>query len=180
MATQKMAKTTTSEVVENEPVVKQAKVEKKKFEASDPIPCKSITSGELFMVGAKSKLLYKWADYNDVQEVEYQDLLYDVRTGNSFSKYPRFIVLDEDFVNQNSQLDAIYNSLYSKNDLREILNLPASEIKGVVSQLPKGAKESLKSIVATGIMNGTFDSVSKIKVMDEIFGTQMLQTLADN
>ena len=90
MATQKMAKTTTSEVVEKEPVVKQAKVEKKKFDASEPILCKSITSGELFMVGAKSRLLYKWADYNDVQEVEYQDLLYDVRTGNSFSKYPRF------------------------------------------------------------------------------------------
>ena len=67
------------------------------FDKEDLIPCRSITFGELLMVGAKTKFVYKWADYDDVQEVEYQDLIYDVKIpGGSYSRFPRFIVIDDD------------------------------------------------------------------------------------
>lgn len=171
MAT-KMTKATTEE----KPVVK---VEKRKFEKDELIPVKSITGGELLMVGHQTGLLYKWVDFDDVQEVEYQDLQYDVRASGSYSKYPRFIILDEDFVEQN-KLGELYDSLYSKDDIREILELPANQLKKVIEGLPKGAKESIKTLASTMIRNGSFDSVSKIKVIDEIFETEMLHTLTDN
>ena len=61
--------------------------------------------------------------------------------------------------------------------MRKILDLSPSELKKTVSELPAGIKSSLKTMVATMITNGTFDSMNKIKILDEIFDTQMAQTL---
>lgn len=171
MATSMKKATTTDEAVESKP--------KRKFNNDDYIPCRSITNGELFMEGARSKDLYQWADYGDEIEVQYQDLVYDAKLGEkaSFSKRARFIILDDDFINQNPQLNDVYSNMYTKNDLREILNLPVSKLQKEVESLPNGAKEALKGMVSTQVSNGTFDSVSKLKVLDEIFGTEMLQLL---
>lgn len=168
-----------TDVVKVEPT-KNVEPEKRKFEKTDMIPCKSITCGELLMEGQQTHLLYKWADVNDVQEVEYQDLLYDVRTGNSFSKFPRFIVMDEDFVEQNSVLKDVYSKMYTNSDLLDILNLPVDDLRRIVTELPKGVKSSIKTLAATMINNGSFDSINKIKALDEIFETNMLQLLLDN
>ncbi len=42
-----------------------------------------------------------------------------------------------------------------------------------ISELPSGAKESLRSIASDQISSGILDSVSKIKKLDEIFETDM-------
>lgn len=169
--------TTTEDDVE---VTQKPKTAQKKFKNSDLIPCKSITNGELLMVGAKTDFLYKWANYGDVEDVEYQDLVYEIRSSRgSFASYPRFIILDNDFVAQNKQLDKIYEKLYSMNDLRDILNMPVRDMKRVIAEMPKGVQDSLKGLASTMINSGSFDSVSKIKALDELFGTSMLQTLVE-
>lgn len=161
-------------------VIPEVVPEKRKFEKNDLIPCKSVTCGELLMEGHQTHFLYKWADVNDVQEVEYQDLIYDVKLGNSFSRYPRFIIMDENFIEQNSVLKDVYAKMYTNSDLLDILNLPVEDLKRVVSELPKGVKDSIKTLSATMINNGTFDSINKIRALDEIFETNMLQLLLDN
>ena len=45
----------------------------KKYDKEDVIPCKSITNGKLLVDGEKSGILYRWADYGDVEEIEYWD-----------------------------------------------------------------------------------------------------------
>lgn len=152
--------------------------EKKVFDKEDLIPCRSITFGELLMVGAKTKFVYKWADYDDIQEVEYQDLVYDVKIpGGSYARFPRFVVLDDDFIEQNPVLNDVYSKIYSKSDIRKILDLSPNELKKVVSELPKGVRDSLKTMVSTMVTNGSFDSMNKIKILDEVLDTQMAQTL---
>ena len=47
-------------------------------------------------------------------------------------------------------------------------------MKKSIASLPEGAKDSIKTIAATMVDNGTLDSVRKVKVLDEIFGTEML------
>ena len=54
---------------------------------------------------------------------------------------------------------------------------PAAELKKAVEGLPKGVKDSLKTMVATMITSGSFDSMNKIKILDELLDTQMAQTL---
>ena len=50
-------------------------------------------------------------------------------------------------------------------------------MKSAIEQLPSGAKEAIKGIASTMINSHILDSVQKIKVLDEIFGTNMLLTL---
>lgn len=160
------------EVIEE--VVKPIKAESKKFAQDDLIPCKSITAGELLMVGERTKMLYRWADADDVQEIEYQDLIYATRSNSGFVFKPRFIIMDNDFIAQNPKIQEKYDTMYTNKDLRDILLLSPNEIKKIVPTLPDGAKESLKSMASTMIDNGSLDSVARIKVLDELFDTNMM------
>lgn len=161
-----------NEVVEE--IVKPIKTESKKFAQDDLIPCKSITAGELLMVGERTKMLYRWADADDVQEIEYQDLIYATRSNSGFVFKPRFIIMDNDFVIQNPKVQEKYDTMYTNKDLRDILLLSPAEIKKAIPTLPEGAKESLKSMASTMIDNGSLDSVARIKVLDELFNTNLM------
>lgn len=150
----------------------------KKYEKEETIPCKSITNGMLLVTGEKSGILYRWADYGDIEEIEYQDLIYMIRSHKASVYRPRFIIQDKDFLSQHPELNTLYNSLYSTKDLKDILNLPVSQIKQAIKQLPDGALDALKGVAASMITSGQYDSVKKIKALDEIFGTKLLLTLA--
>lgn len=178
----KTATNTTEKSNENvEKEVKQVKEVKKvkTFNQEDSIPCRSLVSGPLYITGIRSGIPYTWADYDDVQDVEYRDLIYMVRsTGDKNIYNPRIIIEDEDFIEQNKQLKGLYDSLYSTGDLRDIINLPVKQMTDAIKKLPSGARESFKGIVSTMIDAHQLDSVSKIKAIDEIFGTRLLLTLA--
>ena len=169
--TSKKATTPIEEVKVEE--VKVPKVEKKVFKDSDGIPCRSITQGALYMEGAKTHMLYEWVEYGDVTMVEYADLAAAVRTKSWFMFSPAFIVEDDDFIEQNAQLKKFYNENYSVHDLEKILRLPIEKMKEEVTALPKSAKESLKSLAAASITEGTLDSVKRIKVLDELFDANL-------
>lgn len=148
------------------------------YDDSDLIPCRSITTGELLVEGQKSKALYRWADYGYVEHMEYRDLLYDIRSAsNSFANKPCFIIEDEELVSQFPKLEALYASLYTNGDFDELLDQDPAALKQIVPALPKGVRESFKSYVATQIRNGNFDSMNRIKALDEVFGTSMATLL---
>ena len=159
------------EVVET---VKETKVEPRKFKETDPIKCVSITAGELGMLGIKTGINYTWAGRGDETDVEYQDLVAAIRSGKKQITAPRFIIKDEDFLALYPQVEKIYSSMLSYNDLKDILKLDVVNMKKVISQLPAGAKDSMKNIASTQITNGFLDSVQKIKALDEIFDTKFM------
>lgn len=147
---------------------------KREFKDNDPIRCTSVTSGKLIMIGLKTQQRYAWLDAGDYLDVDYADVIAAVRTRNPYITKPRFVVDDEDFIEQNKSLQKLYDSLYSKDDLTKILQLPANKMAEVIKKLPEGVQETVKSIAVTAIENGSLDSIQRVKVIDEIFGTQML------
>ena len=153
---------------------------KAKHEAEDGILCRSVTSGGLYVAGEKTKILYTFADYGDEQEIEYQDLVYMLRARDKVVYDPRIYILDDDIVSEYPELEALYRTIMSTDDMRDIIDLPAAQMKKVVSQLPKGMLEALKGQIATMISNHTLDSVTKIKALDELLGTNHLLMLAQN
>lgn len=159
-----------AEVTKEEVVKKEAK----KFKATDEIKCVSITPGMLVMEGKKSERLYSWVDSGDAVYVEYADLVAEIRTRSNYVFRPRFVVDDEDFINEFPDLNTLYASLYSKKDLKKILTLEPAKMRSVIGQLPDGAKESIKSLAVSAIERGELDSINRIKVIDEIFDTSML------
>ena len=159
--------------VEVEP--KKKEKNPKKFEATEGIPCKSITPGGLYMEGIKSHIVYEWADNGDVTEVEYQDLAAAIRSNVSYISKPYFIIEDEEVLEQFPQIKKRYESMYSIKDLRDVLtDLPVKTMKATILSLPEGAKESIKHLASQMISNGSLDSVQKIKTLDEIYGTELM------
>ena len=121
MATKKEATVTENiEFVEQE--VK--KPTPRKYAPDDLIPCRSITYGELLMTGTKSKLMYVWANYNDVTEVEFQDLQALKSTRSSYLFRPRIVIEDEELVEQwGKDFKDMYSKIVSV-DVEEMFDLP--------------------------------------------------------
>lgn len=158
---------------ENKPKTK----EKRKFSPDEKIPCVSITAGELFYEGNKSKKLYTFADIDDVVEIEFKDLDYAARSKDAMMFKPRFIVQDADFVEMYPALDKVYSTLHTTKDLKDILKMSPKQMNTAIHNLPIGAQEAVKTIAATMVDNGTLDSVSRIRELDTIFGTELLLKL---
>lgn len=163
---------------ETDPVTETVEVKTpKKFEPMDGILCRSLVEGVLVMSGIKSKNFYKWSNMGDVEEVEYQDLVSAVRSSNnSYINAPRFIIEDEDFLEQFPQVQKTYDSMYTTSDLREILNLPANDMIATIKTLPKGSQDNIRDIAGKMILSGQLDSVKKIKALDEFYNTNFLIT----
>jgi len=167
----------TEDVTENSPVEEEKEISKppkKKWEKNDSILCHSIMTGGTYMEGIKTKKLYVFESYGASDEVEYQDLIAAINTNSAFVFLPMIIIDDEEFIQSNARIKKFYNDMYSPKDLSKILNLSISNMVEILPKLPLGAQESLKSIATTKIANGTLDSVSKIKALDDFFGTQMM------
>ena len=176
MAYQKKNTTATEKNVTEETTEKTV-IKKKKFEQEELIPCISITPGKLYVDGYKSKNMYTFADMDDVVEIEFRDLDYLARTKDVMMFKPRYIVQDKDFIALHPTLDEVYSSLYSTSDLREVIDMTPAQMKKIIPTLPIGAQDALKTIAATMVDDGTLDSIKRVQVLDEIFGTQMFLKL---
>lgn len=183
MATKK--ETVTEEIVETESheevSVKESSAAKKtprKYAPDDMITCRSTTFGELLLTGPKSKLLYVWSNYNDTTDIPFQDLQALRSTRSSYLFRPRFIIEDEELVEQWSKdFGDMYKEI-AHVDVEDLFKLPINQFKAKLKKAPKGVQQAVKNIAGEKIMNGSLDSLAKIKAIDEILGTDLKLYLA--
>lgn len=154
-----------------------AKPKKKVYKDTDLIDCRSITPGELLEIGEKTQELYDWLSEGDVVGVAYKDLVAAIKMKKPVVYMPRFVIEDDDFLADYPDIQELYDSMYSKDNLRDILKLQPTRMAEVIENLPEGAKDALKTVIVQDIENGSFDSVQRIRVIDQIFGTDMLLKL---
>lgn len=173
-------------VIENEDIVveediktevkktKPAQQPTRKFSPGDMIPCRSITYGELLLTGAKTKLLYTWSNYGDVTEMEYQDLQALKSTRSSYLFKPRFIIEDIELVEQwSGDFKKMYDEIIEM-DVEDLFRLPVGQLKAKLKKAPAGVQLAVKNVAGEKIMNGSLDSLAKIKAIDEVLGTQLM------
>ena len=166
-------KETVSEEMEIATETKTTKKAPRKYAPDDMIVCRSITFGELLLTGKKSKLLYSWANYGDTTEVEYQDLQALKSTRSSYLFKPRFVIEDEELVEQwGKDFNDMYKNIVDV-DVEDLFKLPAGQFKSKLKKAPKGVQQAVKNIAGEKIMNGTLDSLTKIKAIDEVLGTDL-------
>lgn len=145
----------------------------RKYAPDDMITCRSITYGELLLAGKKSKLLYSWANYGDTTDMYYEDLLALKSTRSSYLFKPRIIIEDEELVEQwNKDFGEMYKNIIDI-DVDDIFKLPLNQFKSRLKKAPKGVQQAVKNIAGEKILNGTLDSLAKIKAIDEILGTEL-------
>lgn len=163
-----------SAVVEIKPEKVVKVVEPRKFQADDAIPCRSVTAGELILVG-KSGTYYSWANVGHTIDVRYDDIVALKFARSSQLYFPRFIIEDEELLADSKFADikALYDKIYSA-DIEEILKLPNTQFVEVLTKAPTGLKNALKVTVATRFEEGTFDSLQKIQAVEQICGAEIL------
>lgn len=144
--------------------------EKKVFTDSDYILCRSVWSGGLNVI-SQSGNLYEFKDYGSECEINYRDLVTMIRRGSQHVLLPRFIILDEDFLEDFPTIQRVYGTMYTREDLLEILELPVSRMRAEIEKLPATTKNNMRSLVATQIATGKLDSISKVRVLTEIFNS---------
>ena len=162
-----------TETVEPKVEVKEVKIEEKKIEKkvftdSDFILCRSVWSGGLNVV-SQSGNLYEFKDYDSECEINYRDLVTLIRRGSDHVFLPRFVILDEDFLADFPTVQRVYGTMYTRNDLIQILDLPLNQMKSEIAKLPKATKDSMRNLISTQIATGRLDSISKVRALTEIF-----------
>ena len=163
-----LTETVEDPVVELKPVAPVIVKEKKVFTDSDYILCRSVWSGGLNVL-SQSGNLYEFSDYGAECEINYRDLVTLIRRGSDHIFTPRFLILDEDFLKDFPTVQRVYGTMYTMNDLMAILELPNTHMKREIEKLPKATKDSMRNLIATQIANGKLDSISKVRLLTEIF-----------
>ena len=51
--------------------------------------------------------------------------------------------------------------------------MPLNKFKVAFRNLPAGFEDSIKNVASAKILDGTLDSISKIKAIDEVFNTDL-------
>lgn len=142
--------------------------EKKVFTDSDYILCRSVTSGGLNIV-SQSGNLYEFNDYGSECEINYRDLVTLIRRGSEHVFLPRFVILDDDFLEDFPTVKKVYGEMYTMRDLEDILALPTAQMEREIVKLPESVKDSMSNLIATQIANGKLDSIAKVRKLSEIF-----------
>ena len=187
MASKTTTKNTKPEesIVANNKVVEEVKTEQskkaapvkktpKKYAPNDLIECRSVTGGELILVGQKSQLQYTWADYNDVTYVEYQDLQALQSRRSKFLTKPRFIIEDEELVAQwSSMLKPIYDKTINEN-IEDFFNLPLNKFKAQLNIMPDGLKDAVKTKAVQMIESEELYDIRKVREIDAAWGTDFV------
>lgn len=162
------------EVVDKSKKACPVKKTPKKYAPTDRIECRSVTGGELFLVGPKSQLLYTWEDYNDTTEVEYQDLQALQSRRSGFLVKPRFIIEDEELVEQwGAMLKPIYDKITTQN-IEDFFNLPFNKFKAQLNVVPTGLKDAIKTKAVQMIHDEELYDIRKVREMDAAWGTDFV------
>ena len=146
----------------------------KKYAPGDTIECRSVTGGELILVGDKTKLHYSWSDYGDTAYVEYQDLQTLQSRKSGFLTKPRFIIEDDNLVEQwGSLLKPIYDKINTKN-IEEFFNLPVEKFEAQLKTMPAGLKEAVKTRAVQMIQSDELYDIRKVRAIDAAWGTDFV------
>ena len=174
-ATEVAAKVEETFIVEEAKASAPVKKAPKKFAPDDRIECRSVTGGELILIGPKSQLQYSWADYNDTAYVEYQDLQALQSRRSNFLTKPRFIIEDEELVEQwSSMLKPIYEKVINQN-IEDFFSLELNKFKAQLNIMPDGLKDAIKTKAVQMIRDEELYDIRKVREIDAAWGTDFVE-----
>lgn len=158
-------------------IIRAEDIQNAAIKPNDLIETSSVTAGDLVLIGGKTRRMYRWRAYGDTAYVEYQDLLAEMY--NHSSKYlydPLFIINSQEVLDQPefAKVAELYEHVLSTDELDKLFSLDLPSFERTLKGLPKGLRNSVKAIAAQKIIDGSFDSLNKIKVLDKVLGSDLL------
>lgn len=148
---------------------------KREYKPADLIPCTSVTVGELICIGPRTGQRYNAFGYGDKLYVEYQDLLALKMKHSSYLYMPYFTIEDEELLSDPAWKDVqdISTKVYMTDDLNKFFSLSVSQMRSILNNSPNGFKAAVRVMAMTKLDSGELDSINRIKMLDEILGTDL-------
>lgn len=167
-------KSTPVETVEKVEVVKAEVVQeptakpKKRLEINrdELIPCRSAVTN-LVYISKRTSEKFEWAEYGDVQYITLGELIAMKSTQPRMLKEGWLIVDDEEAIEQLG-LAKMYGNLFEIEDIDSFFELEEYEMKRILTNMPRGFKNSLGNFARERVESGELDSNRKIKILEEL------------
>lgn len=173
--------TVAEEVVTPKKAVKQEVKPQKVYDQHDLILCRNVSAGWLKMTG-KSGIPYVWKATGDLCEVEYGDLWARKTAKSEYLYKPYFVIEDEELLDQPrwKDLKDFYDEkVYGLDNVDAIINVPSTALRKVLTEISDGMRNAVAVRAATMIEKGTLDSLKKIKIIDDVCGTDLMSVIPD-
>lgn len=160
---------------------KQAQVKKRPTIVSVPLTdlvcVKSCFYGNLIYKSRKSGSIVEWNDFDSEQYMSVEELLTMRNTQPTFFKEPwvRVVGDNADDVSSFLQLNRYCKNVLPFEELNELFELSASELKDTVSALTPSMQESIARYAIEKINNGTFDELKKIRAIEDATGFDLME-----
>lgn len=135
------------------------------IDGNEEILVRSVTYGGLNYVSPKTKMLTRWASYNDVQPMEYSELVAMKASSRAFLFNP-MVVIDDEQVAEKLGLTDLYKQLEEIADLEGFFGIDLLKMQTTIQKLPKGAKETIRQKASEMVRNGQLYDTRKIKMLE--------------
>lgn len=144
------------------------------YKPDDMIPCRSVFPGILIFSGDHTKMTYTFNGVGDRRNIEYQDLKAGMLQQKSVLFNPDIIIEDPNLIEDEHWIDIkeVYENMYDEKDIKKVMDMPSRDFEEAFVKLPVTAKNTIITLIATQIENGTFEQYNKAKIVDKICGTR--------
>lgn len=114
---------------------------------------------------------FEWYEFGDEQYIELAELQ---AMRNSYPAFfeQNWILIDDEEVLEFLHAERFYKHIKSVDDLYQLLNSSAQEIKRVVPELSRSLKQTLAHLAKKHIDDGTLDSSALIRAIEDTTGFQ--------
>lgn len=186
-ATKTVENTTVSNDTNTDVKVDTVVKDKKKLKLDDNVSILVASNifGELIYVNHKTGDKYTWETMGDVQSLYVSDIRamksnqrkfleenWIVITGiaDTFDEYEN---VDLTEIYEALQISNYYKEFLCPSNLNDVFNWSIDEIRNKVSKMPTSTKETIAIRANELIKAGIIDSISKVKVLEEVIGCEL-------
>lgn len=148
----------------------------KTFSPDDVIPCKSVVPFKLNAIGADRDRVYHWEYYGDVDYVAYKDL--QAMRRKAVVTDPQILIMDADLCYQwRRELGNTYSYYLNVEVPEEFFDLSDDKFQNLLTKAPSVLKDVIKTTAMSMIRNQNYPSINKVKIIDEVLGTCIMDFL---
>ena len=146
------------------------------FKPGDLILCKSVTYGKVVYYSSKTDSRYEWANFGDEVEVDYADLQAMHSGKKSYLFKPVFLILDEELYKLwEKDLEPIYKDYIGLDRPEVLFDVNDAVFEETLRNSPKPIQDLIKTEASKMVKENRFTSIQKLKVIDEVCGTALLE-----
>ena len=148
----------------------------KKFSSDDMIVCVSVAPWKLIMDSSDHSRVYTWEAWGDEEDVRYGDLL-SWRT-KEIVKAPLILIQDQDIVAQwGKEIADAYKPFIGVDYPEELFRLPDKAFEELLRTGNRTVRSIIQVTATSMIKAENYPEVNKIKMIDEITGTCLMDFL---